>query len=76
MPPSLDTAMSNNNANGVVERVELAAPIAQEQVKTESKALPHSKAAQRSAFITGGLLAALIYLLAERRWLERIEEKS
>ena len=76
MPASLLRAISHNTAEGVVEGVELAAPVAREQVKKETKTLLHSKAAKRSGFITGGLLLALVYgLIARHRRLERIEEK-
>ena len=76
MPASLLRAISTNTAEGVVEGVELAAPIAREHVKKETKTLLHSKAAKRSGLITGGLLLALIYgLIARHRRLERIEEK-
>ena len=76
MPTSLETAISNNTAAGVVNGVELAAPIAREHVKKETKTLLRSKAAQRSGFITGGLLVALMYgLIARHRRLERMERK-
>ena len=76
MPTSLGTAISNKTAEGVVEGVELAAPIAREHVKKETTSLLHSKAAKRSGFITGGLLFALIYgVIARHRRLERIEER-
>jgi hypothetical protein len=75
MPTSLDAAISNNTAAGVVTGVELAAPIAREHIKKETKTLLHSKAAQRGGFISGGLLFALIYgVVARHRRLERIEE--
>jgi hypothetical protein len=76
MPASLLRTISDNTAQGVVEGVELAAPIAREQVKKETKTLLRSKAAQRSGVITGGLLLVLIYgLIARHRRLERIEGK-
>ena len=76
MPASLLRTISDNTAQGVVEGVELAAPVAREHVKKETKTLLHSKAAKRSGVITSGLLLALIYgLIARRRRLERIEEK-
>ena len=76
MPASSLRAISTNTAEGVVERVELAAPLARGHVKKETKTLLHSKAAKRGGLITGGILLVLIYgLIARHRWLERIEEK-
>jgi hypothetical protein len=76
MATSLLRSISDNTAQGVVEGVELAAPIAREHVKKETKSLLHSKAVQRGGIITGGLLLVLIYgVIAKHRRLERIEEK-
>jgi hypothetical protein len=76
MPTTLQTAISKKTAEGVVEGVQLAAPVAREQVKNETRTLPHSKAARRSGLITGGFVFALLYgVMARRRRLERIEEK-
>ena len=76
MPTSLGTAISNKTAEGVVEGVELAAPIATEYVKEETKSLLHSKAAVGSYVISSGLVFALVYFRMERaRRLARIEEK-
>jgi hypothetical protein len=61
MPTSVQTAISRSTASGVVEGVEVAAPVAREIVKEETETLLHSKAARRTGFITGGLLIALAY---------------
>jgi hypothetical protein len=72
----LGTAISNKTAQGVVEGVELAAPVAREYVKEETKSLLHSKAAVGSYIISSGLVFALVYRRMERaRRLVRIEEK-
>lgn len=76
MPTTLQTAISKKTAQGVVEGVELAAPIAREQVKREADTLLHSRAARRSGLVTGCLVFVVLYgVLARRRRLERIEEK-
>ena len=73
MPTTVQTEIKKKAAEGVIEGAEVAAPILQEQVK---KSLLHSRAAQRSGFITGGAFVVLIYsLIARRRRLDRLEEK-
>jgi hypothetical protein len=76
MATSLGTAIASNTAAGVVEGVEIAAPIAWEYVKEEAKGLLHSKAAKRGSYIASGVVFALVYgLMARGRRLARIEEK-
>jgi len=73
MPTTVQTAIKKKAAEGVIEGAVVAAPIVEEQVK---KSLLHSKAAQRSGFITGGVFVVLIYgLMVRRRRLDRLEEK-
>lgn len=76
MPTSLGTAISNKTAEGVIEGVEAAVPIATEHVKEETKSVLRSKAALGSYIISSGLVFALVYGRMERaRRLARIEEK-
>ena len=76
MPTSLGTAIASNTAAGVIEGVELAAPVAREYVKEEAKGLLRSNAARLGGLITSGLVFALVYGRMERaRRLERIEKK-
>jgi hypothetical protein len=76
MPTSLGTAIQSKTAQGVVEGVELAAPLAGEYVKQEAKSLLRTNAARLGGLVTSGLVFALVYGRMERaRRLARIEEK-
>lgn len=76
MPTTLQTAVSKKTAEGVVEGVAAAGPVAREVVKKETRTMLRSKAARRSGLITGGFVFALLYgLMARRRRLDRLEEK-
>ncbi|MFL5926346.1 MAG: hypothetical protein ACJ77E_05375 [Gaiellaceae bacterium] len=76
MPTSLQTVVAKKTAGGIVEGVEVAAPVAKEIVKKESEAWLRSRAARRSGLITGGLLFALTYgAMARHKRLQRIDEK-
>jgi hypothetical protein len=73
MPKTVQTAIAEKTAEGVIEGVELAAPVAAELATHK---LLRSRAARLSGVITGGLFVACTYVvIARQRRLKGIEEK-
>lgn len=73
MPMTVQTAIAEKTAAGVVEGVEVAAPVAAEVAK---RRLLNSRAARVGGVITGGIFFAVTYaMIARHRRLERMEEK-
>ena len=76
MPTTMQNAIAKKTAEGVIEGVDVAAPVAGDLAKQKARTVLHSRGARVSGVITGSLFFAIGYgMIARRRRLKRIEEK-